>query len=421
MTMRVRSGKNGSRARLAGVLALLGLLTAGCTSAAETPSAAGSVSNLPVVLRSLPFDLPTASPTRVMCQDGPNAPTPMPANCFVPTPPPTPSPTLLVTPPPAPMATPTPIDSESRDGTGYFSQSILPGKTISVPLDFEGSTWAWVAVYSDSTAVSGTFNGAALTGAQSALGWTLTYEPAKPVSGTLALKNTGKTSVNVAGYILITTQRHLVVALADTFVPRNQRFAIDVVLTQPTDADTLTVAIAGQASSEPVAMTKVDTGHWTGTASVSQPGDYDIRASTGGSRTRVSSYPLTVFGDDMKIISAPAETAIDTNGDGLIDELDFAPTVSMDESGTFDVQGELFDPAGKYVTGSNTEPIAFTAGVPKTLTIHVQCDGFYRLRISGLFELRLRVSHFADPHELYDAWDLVVRKTAAYDYTRFVH
>jgi hypothetical protein len=256
---------------------------------------------------------------------------------------------------------------------------------------------------------------------QSGLGWILTYQPAKPANGTLTLKNTGKTSAKVSCYVMIITRRHLVVALADTFVPRNQPIDIDVVLTQPTDADTLTVAIAGQASSEPVVMTKLGTGHWTGTASVSKPGDYEIRAITGGSRIRAKAYPLTVFGDDMKIISAPAETAVDTNGDGLIDELDFAPTVSMDESGTFDVQGELFDPAGKYVTGSDTEPTAFTAGVPKTLTIHVQCDGFYRLRISGRFELRLRVSHFVDPHDVYDAWDLPVRKTAAYDFTRFVH
>ena len=419
--MRVGPGKNGIRARLAGVLALLGLLTAGCTRAAATPSAAASVSSPPVVVASLPVDLPAASPTRVTCQDGPNAPTPMPANCFAPTPPPTPSPTPPVTPPPALKATPTPMDSESQDGTGYFSQSISPGKTISLPLDFEGSTSAGVVVYSDSSDVSGTFNGAALAGAQSAFGWTLSYQPAKPVNGTLTLKNRGKTSAKVAGYIVIATQRHLVVALADTFVARNQRFAIDVVLTKPTDADTLTVAIAGQSSSEPVVMTKVDTGHWTGTASVSQPGTYDIRASTVGSRMRAKTYPLTVFGDDVKILSAPAETAVDSNGDGLIDELDFEPTVSMDESGTFDVQGNLIDPAGKNVGSNDTESIAFTAGVPKTLTIQVQCDGFYRLRVSGPFEMRLRVSHFADPYEVYDAWDLVVRKTAGYDFTRFVH
>jgi len=35
--------------------------------------------------------------------------------------------------------------------------------------------------------------------------------------------------------------------------------------------------------------------------------------------------------------------------------------------------------------------------------------------------LRLQVSHFVDPYEVYDAWDLVVTKTAAYDFTRFVH
>ncbi len=411
--MQVGPGKTGSGARIAGVLALLWLLTAGCTSAAATPSAAVSVASLPV-------DLPAASPTRVMCQDGPNAPTPMPANCFVPTPPPTPTPTPLVTPPSAPMATPTPIDTESQEGTGYFSQSISPGTTISVPLDFEGSSWASVVVYSDCGDVSGTLHGAALAGAQSALGWTLTYQPEKPVNGTLILGNTGRTSANVAGYILITTQRHLVIATADTFVGKSQRFAIDVVLTQPTDADRLTVAIAGQASSEPVVMTKVDIGHWTGTASVSQPGDYDIRASTDGSRIRVRTYPLIVFGDDVKIISAPAETAVHT-GNGLIDELDFETTVSMDESGTFDVQGILYDPAGKNVTGNDTESIAFTAGVPKTLAIRIGCDGFYRLHVSGPFELRLRVSHFADPHDVYDAWDLVVRKTAAYDYTLFVH
>ena len=420
MKIRVGPGENGSWARLAGVLAILGLLAAGCTSAARTPSAT-LVSKESVAVGSLPVDLPTASPTRVMCQDGPNAPTPMPADCFVPKPPPTPSPTLLVTPPPAPMPTPTPIDSESEDGTGYFSKSISPGKAISVPLDFEGSTWASVTVYSNSSAVNGAFNGAALAGAQSAIGWALTYQPAKPVNGTLILKNTGKTSAKVGGYIAISTKRHLVVALADTFVAKSQRFAIDVVLTEPTDADTLTVAIAGQASSAPVVMTKVDTGHWTGTASVSQPGTYDIRASTGGTRMRVSIDSLTVFGDDVKILSAPAETAVDTDGDGLIDELDFAPTVSMDESGTFDVQGNLFDPTSKNATGSDTEPISFTAGVPKTLTIRIQCDGLYRFRISGPFEMRLRVSHFVDPHEVYDAWDLVVRKTAAYDFSLFVH
>jgi hypothetical protein len=128
-----------------------------------------------------------------------------------------------------------------------------------------------------------------------------------------------------------------------------------------------------------------------------------------------------VVGDHVKILSAPAETAVDSNGDGLIDELDFETTVSMDESGTFDVQGNLFDPAGKIVGGNGTEPIAFTAGVPKTLTIPVPCDVFYRLRFSGPFEMRLRVSHFADPHDVYDAWDLLVRKTAAYDFTRFAH
>ena len=412
--MQVGPGTNGSGARLAGVLALLGLLTAGCTSAAQTPSLAASVSSVPV-------DLPAASPTLVMCDDGPNAPTPMPANCFVPSPAPTPSPTFLVTPPPGPTETPTPIDSESQEGTGYFSRSISPGKTISVPLDFEGSTWASVVVYSDSGKVSGTFNEAALAVSQSGLDWMLTYQPAKPVNGTLTLKNTGKTLANVAGFILITTQRHLVVTTADTFVARNQRFAIDVVLTQPTDADTLTVTIVGQSSSAPVVMAKVDTGHWTGTASVSSPGTYDIRASTGGSRIRVKTYPLTVFGDDVKILSAPAETAVDSNGDGLIDELDFETTVSMEESGTFDVQGNLYDPPGKTVGANDTESIAFAAGVPKTLAIRIRCDGLYRWRFSGPFELRLRVSHFADHVDVYDAWDLLVRKTAAYDFTRFAH
>ena len=412
--MRVGPVTNGGRAGLAGVLALIGLLTAGCTSAAQTPSTAASVSSVPV-------DLPAASATLVMCQDGPDAPTPMPADCVVPTPAPSPSPSLLVTPTPGPTASPMPIDSESQEGTGYFSRSISPGKSISVPIDFEGSTWAQIVVYSDSRAVTGTFSGAALAGTQTAVGRMLTYEPPKPLNGTLTLKNTGKTSAKVGGYVFITTRRHLVVALADTFVPRNQPIDIDVVLTQPTDSDTLTVIIVGQSSSQPVVMTKVDIGHWTGTASVSQPGDYEVRASSGGSRIRVKAYPLTVVGDHVKILSAPAETAVDSNGDGLIDELDFETTVSMDESGTFDVQGNLFDPAGKIVGGNGTEPIAFTAGVPKTLTIPVPCDVFYRLRFSGPFEMRLRVSHFADPHDVYDAWDLLVRKTAAYDFTRFAH
>jgi hypothetical protein len=419
--MRVGPVGNSSSARLAGVLALIALLTTGCLSSAGTPNAGASVSSTPVVDGSLPADLPAASPTGVMCQDGPNAPTPMPANCLVPTPPPTPIPTFQATPPPAPMPSPTPIDAEFQDGTGYFSKSIAAGKAISVPLDFEGSTSAEVGVYSDSRNVSGTFNGTALSGAQSAFGWTLSYQPSKPTNGTLTLKNTGKTSANVAGYIVIVTRRHLVVAVADTFVARNRRFAIDVVLTQPTDADTLTVAIVGQTSSQPVVMTKLDAGHWTGTASVSKPGTYDIRAITGESRIRAKTYPLDVFGDDVKVLSAPAETAVDTDGDGLIDELDFKTTVSMDESGTFDVQGQLFDAAGANQAGSDTESIAFTAGVPKTLTIRIGCVGFYRLRISSPFELRLRVSHLADHYEVYDAWDLVVRKTAAYDFTRFVH
>ena len=419
-----------------GTLVCLAAAVSACAVAqTKTPSPAPVASGPGQAVRPTQAVQADSSPTApIYCQDGPGAPTYMPADCVRPGMPSyglvTARPSRGLTPAAPssrPTASPTPADSLGEEGTGYFNETVAPGSSITVAVDFENSSFGFIAGYAKSGAVVVTFRGQPLTLQQAAgLGadvWAFGngQQQSVPVNGDLVIKNPTASPVPVAGWVMITSRRHLAIDLSTNFPSKGQTFTLNLSLTEATASDEATVSIIDRAgASIPVPLTKTGIGTWTGSASLPSPGEYDVRASTSGSRMRVATGAITVGAGDVSVSRTFRERVDDTNRDGLIDQLVLTPTVTVATAGKYVVRGSIYDQAGVAVGFSGGDEKTLSAGAQP---VDISFDGahIYESGRWGPYTLHVTVLHEISDTTTIEVDDAALGQTAAYDYMQFEH
>jgi hypothetical protein len=323
-----------------------------------------------------------------------------------------------------PTASPTAADSLSEDGTDAFDRTVAAGGSISVPIDFEGSTWGSVAVYTKSDGQRVTFGGKDLQSQKGTLGgayWAFGVSLDSPRNGDLVVKNTTGSAVEVFGLAMIYTRRHLTIEPSDRNPHKGQQDTFDVSLTEATDADDVTATLVDpQGNSTPASATKVGTGHWIVRASFSKVGDNVIRVSTTASRMRAAAADVTVDAGDVTLSSTFDEQVVDSDHDGLIDELDLTPTITVAEAGKYMANATLLDRSGVEVAGSAQGEISLVAG-SQPLTLGFGGSDIYKSGRWGPYTLHVTILHDTMSTTTIELDDVVLGETAAYDYMQFQH
>ena len=70
--------------------------------------------------------------------------------------------------------------------------------------------------------------------------------------------------------------------------------SIDIQLSEATDSDGVTAHLEDPSGADtPIALTKIDTGHWTGQVTPTVSGDNKVYAQTTGYRTRYESTDIS--------------------------------------------------------------------------------------------------------------------------------
>ena len=312
----------------------------------------------------------------------------------------------------------------SQEGTGYFSQTIPARGTTKVSLDFEGSTWGAVTVLAKSAGVTVAFSGSRLEAKDaSALGpGAFSYSVASdnPVNGELAIANTTGSPVAVAGYISILTRRHLTVVASTLFPHKGDDLSFDMSLSQATGADVVTATLVDEkGNATALSITKTGLGHWIGHLALASVGTFAIRASTTGTRFRAAIAQLEVAAGLVTLSSTFQEQVVDSDHDGLIDELDLTPTITVAVTGKYMANANLYDRYGAQVTGDLDGEIDLVAGA-QPLKLRFGGKYIYESGRWGPYTLRVTVTHDT-PAATIELDDAKLGDTAAYDYMQFQH
>jgi hypothetical protein len=400
-------------------VAAVALLVSACVAATASPSGPAGSS----------LESPSGSPTV-----GPSATATFVGDCCAP---PSTQPNAMVTPRPSrdagsapvtsagPTSASTPADAPGEDGTNYFDKTVPARRTISVPIDFEGSSWGTVAAYTKSNGLTVTFHGKTLTSQETSQQpwpvWSFGVSMDNPANGDLTIKNTTGSPVEVAGYAMIYTRRHLTIEPSSRFMHKGQEISIDVSLTQATAADSVTVAVADtKGNSTPISVTRVGTGHWTGHATFSAVGDFVIRASTSGSRMRTAMSDVQVSAGDVTLSSTFAEQLVDSDHDGLANELRIASMITVRSAGNYMANAQLVDQTGFLVATAVTGEIQLVAG---TQPLSLEFDGYliYKAGRWGPYTVEVTIVHETTTGNMIEVDDARLGQTAAYDYMQFQH
>ena len=310
---------------------------------------------------------------------------------------------------------------------GFFNETIAPRKSASIAVDFEGSDWGGINGYTKPGGVLVTFGGKTLPLAQQAgLGqdvwWFSAYDSqSKPVNGDLVIKNPTSSPVVVAGWATIMTRRHLKVDISKHFPIKGEVFTVNLSLSEATADDDATVSISDQSgATTSVALTRTGVGQWTGSTSLPAQGEYEVRASTSGSRMRVATDEVTVGAGDVSVSPTFGERVEDTDRDGLIDNLILTPTITFATAGNYQVRGTLYDQAGVVVGTSDNGESAVAAG---TQPVDLSFNGNYLYKSGrwGPYTLHVTVMHVLPATTTIEVDDVVLGQTALYDYLQFAH
>ena len=377
--------------------------------------------------------IPTTGAPSVTPGESPAATSSFVGDCCAP---PTASPYALVTArpggpgayPPAsvqPTSAASPADSMSEEGTGYFSQTVPAKTTIKVPIDFEGSTWGAVVVYAKSGGLAVTWAGKTAAPQKypalgaSVVGFSVSLD--NPKDGDLTIKNTTGSPIDAAGYVMIMTRRHLTLTPSTTFPHEGQQISFDVNLTEATDADGLTATLVDlSGAATPLSVTKVGTGHWTGDLTISSTGQFTIRASTTGGAFRGAMAELAVVSGGVSVSTTFDEQVVDSDHDGLIDELDLTPTITVPVAGKYMANAYLYDSTGVEVAMDGTGDIDLVAGAQP---IKLEFDGksIYKSGRWGPYTLHVTIVYETATSTAIELDDATLGTTAAYDYMQFQH
>jgi hypothetical protein len=324
-----------------------------------------------------------------------------------------------------PTASPTAADSLSEDGAGRFDKTIPAYGSITEPIDFEGSSWGTVVLWAQSDGLTVTFGGKALEPQKAAMlgeaARAFSAESDNAINGDLVATNTTSAPIEVVGFAWILTRRHLNIHPSELYPRVGQTISFDVTLTEATSADDVTVTVADMhGNSTPASVTKVATGHWIGRATFSAAGDGAIYASTTSARSRVASYPLTVAVGNVSLSSTFHEEGVDSDRDGLVDQLVLTPTITVATGGEYMANAKLLDESGVEVASNGQGEMSLVAG---TQPLRLEFDGslIYKSGRWGPYTLDVTIVHITSTATTIELADAQLGETAAYDYRQFQH
>ena len=321
------------------------------------------------------------------------------------------------------MPTSTPADALSQDTTSFFGQTVAARSSITVPVDFEGSSRGWVVVYARSKGLSVTFAGKALESSPAAImgatGMAYSADLTNPANGNLVVKNATGAPMEAVGGAMILTRRHLAFQWPVTQPGIGQETSLEVTLTEATAADDLTASTADrEGNTTPAMVTKVATGRWTVTAAFSAAGDAYIQASTTGTRLRRASTTVSVVAGDVSFGSGFDEQAVDSDRDGFIDQLVLTPTITIPSAGEYQARAKLLDASGAEVT-TNAQGASNLAAGSQPLRLEFDGKDVRRSGRWGPYTLLVTVVRSLPVPFIIDIADARLGQTAAYDYMQF--
>jgi hypothetical protein len=321
-----------------------------------------------------------------------------------------------------PTATPTPADSLSQDASALVSETVPARGSVEIPLDFEGSSWAAVMVYSKATGLTATVAGKALeaSGGMGIPG--LSVELTSPANGTLVVRNPTAQAADISAMAEIMTRRHVTVEPGFSNVKRGEPVAIDVSMTQASDGDQLTLQFMDeQGTKAAVPVKKLGTGHWTATVTPTATGENHVLATVTGTHFRIGQNYLEVISGDVTVSSTFGEQLVDTDRDGLANSLVISPTITVPAAGKYMVNARLVDSTGTEVSRAGTGEIDLASGSNK---LDLEFDGasIFKSGRSGPYRIvDVTVVHDAPQKTTTEASIDVLGATKAYDYMQFQH
>ena len=297
-------------------------------------------------------------------------------------------------------------------------QSVAASGTLDIPLAFEQSSEAVVTLYTESESVSASIGGLDLAVSASSAQRALEAVLTSPSDGTLHVTNSSGSVAQVSLVVTIQSSRSLTVTTSSSAYSHGAQVSLDVVLTEPDPADSPVAQLVGPSGDQaPITLTKVDAGHWTGQATPSAGGDYSILASVSGTRPRYAGHHFTVASGSVSLGSGFAQRLVDTDGDGLANQLILSPTVTVATSGTYSVVGTLVDASGSKINVAGGDVALTTGSQPFDLVYSGSV--IYDSKKSGPYRL-INVSVLSSAGVV-EARASDMGQTDAYDYHQFQH
>jgi hypothetical protein len=308
---------------------------------------------------------------------------------------------------------------EYADADLIVEQVVRAGGSIDVPLTFEGSSFGTIQVVS-SALVTATYGVTALDGTATPTYTAITTAMSNPSDGPVHVVNQGTTDATVTVIAKVGTTRHLIVMPPSSAVAKGGTGHFDAVVSEAIDADGASAYLQDSSGVQtPVALTKVGTGHWTGQVSPTVSGVYEIHVQTSGARVRYGIAGVSVSKGNVTFGSGFTEQLLDTDQDGLANQLVLTASVTALNPGNYSVNADLIDAKGTAVTNGGGE-VSLVAG---TQSLAIKFDGasIYKSGLSGPYHLINVTLTDESNYLLTEAVSGDLGATQAYDYHSFQH
>jgi hypothetical protein len=231
----------------------------------------------------------------------------------------------------------------------------------------------------------------------------------------------GTTDATVTVIANVGTTRHLTVTppYGDSTIGGTAKF--DALVSEATDADGASAYLQDPSGAKtPIDLTKVGAGHWTGHVSPTVVGISQIHVQTRGTRVRYGTAYVSVPTGNVTLGSGLTEQLLDTDKDGLANQLEITASVAAVVPGTYLMVADLVDANGTEVSSGSSGEVILVVG---TQTMSIAFDGasIYKSGRSGPY-------HLANASLFHDSAGLVIDAVAhdfgatqAYDYHTFQH
>ena len=310
-------------------------------------------------------------------------------------------------------------DQDSADADLIVDQVVPAGGSVDVPVTFEASSFGSVQVVSSAGGVAATFGGTALSGVTT--GYTsITTSVSNPTDGPVHVVNQGTTAATVTVIANVDTTRHLEVTPASSTVGKGGTVNFDAIVSEATTSDGASAYLQDPSGAKtPVVLTKVGTGHWTAQVSPTLSGTYEVHVQTTGTRVRYGTALISVSTGNVSIGSGFTEQLLDTDGDGLANQLKLTASVTALNPGSYLMTADLVDAHGTEVSSGSSGALSLVSGA-QPVSIAFDGASIYKSGLSGPYHF-VNITLTNESDGLQQAAEADLGATQAYDYHTFQH